>query len=364
MAGRVSRRAKVGRAIRRTGADALPDFVPPQLTALAETAPEGREWAHELKWDGYRMHARIDGGSVRLLTRTGLDWTEKYPAIVEALRALPVTQAYLDGELCALSETGLTSFSAMQAATDARSTEGLVLVLFDLLFLDGEDLTVEALPVRKERLQALLARAPPELQYSDHHLGSGESFYRHACKLGIEGIVSKRLDCPYKPGDRGLWRKVKCLNREEFVVVGWTNPEGSRPHLGALLLAYYAPDGRLVYAGRAGTGMNTDQLRRVREALEPLATTDMPLDVRPPKGTRFGSPLVLSRVHWVRPEMVVEVTYLTWTDDNLLRHVVFNGVREDKPPRHVIRPIPHPGKVLAPQERQAAPRSHRMPRPV
>src|SRR3954470_2985460 len=168
MAGRVSRRAKVGRAIRRTGADALPDFVPPQLTALAETAPEGREWAHELKWDGYRMHARIDGGSVRLLTRTGLDWTEKYPAIVEALRALPVTQAYLDGELCALSETGLTSFSAMQAATDARSTEGLVLVLFDLLFLDGEDLTVEALRVRKERLQKLLARALPGLQYSEH----------------------------------------------------------------------------------------------------------------------------------------------------------------------------------------------------
>src|SRR3954471_5558685 len=191
MARRVSRRAKVGRAIRRTGADALPDFVPPQLTALAETAPEGREWAHELKWDGYRMHARIDGGSVRLLTRTGLDWTEKYPAIVEALRTLPVTQAYLDGELCALSETGLTSFSAMQAATDARRTGGLVLVLFDLLFVDGKDLTVEALRVRKERLQELLARAPPGLQYSEHHLGSGERFYRHACKLGVEGISSE-----------------------------------------------------------------------------------------------------------------------------------------------------------------------------
>jgi bifunctional non-homologous end joining protein LigD len=139
--------------------------------------------------------------------------------------------------------------------------------------------------------------------------------------------VSKRLDCPYAPGDRGLWRKVKCLNREEFVVVGWTDPEGSRPHLGALLLAYYAPDGQLVYAGRAGTGMNTDQLRRLREALDRLATSEVPLDVRPPKGTRFGSPLVLSRVHLVRPKMVVEVTYLTWTDDNLLRHVVFNSRR-------------------------------------
>src|SRR5829696_7225540 len=291
MAGRVSRRANVGRAIRRAEVGALPDFVPPQLTALTETAPEGGEWVHELKWDGYRMHARIDERSLRLLTRTGLDWTDKYPAIANALPALPVRQAYLDGELCALSEAGMTSFSAMQAATDVRDTEGLVLVLFDLIFLDGKDLTGEPLRVRKERLEALLACAPPGLQYSEHHFVSGETFYRHACKLGIEGIVSKRLDCPYMPGDRGLWRKVKCLNREEFVVVGWTEPEGSRPHLGALLLAYYAPDGRLVYAGRAGTGMNTDQLHRLRRALEPLATTEMPLDVRPPRGSRFGSPL-------------------------------------------------------------------------
>jgi bifunctional non-homologous end joining protein LigD len=364
MAKKVSRRAKVGRTIRRANAGALPDFVPPQLTALTETAPEGGEWAHELKWDGYRMHAHIDGKNVRLLTRTGLDWTDKYPAIAGALRRLPVKNAYLDGELCALSEAGLTSFSAMQAATDARSTEGLVLVLFDLIFLDGEDLTEKPLRVRKERLEALLANAPPGLQYSEHHLGSGERLYRHACKLGIEGIVSKRLDCPYRPGDRGIWRKVKCLNREEFVVVGWTDPEGSRPHLGALLLAYYAPDGRLVYAGRAGTGMNTDQLRHLRETLESLATTKMPLDVRPPKGTRFGSGMVLSRVHWVRPEMVVEVTYLTWTDDNLLRHVVFDGVREDKPARDVVRPIPHPEMVLAEKEREVAPTSRRMARPV
>ncbi|HEY7386579.1 MAG TPA: non-homologous end-joining DNA ligase [Beijerinckiaceae bacterium] len=357
MAKKVTRRAKVGRHIRRAKAGALPDFVPPQLTALTDTAPEGGEWAHELKWDGYRMHARIDGRDVRLLTRTGLDWTDKYPAIAGALGALPVRQAYLDGELCALSEAGLTSFSAMQAATDARSSDGLVLVLFDLLFLDGEDLTGAPLRVRKERLAALLANAPPGLQYSEHHVVSGASFHRHACKLGIEGIVSKRLDCPYKPGDRGLWRKVKCLNREEFVVVGWTDPEGSRPHLGALLLAYYAPDGRLVYAGRAGTGMNTERLRRLREALEPLAATKMPLDVAPPKCSRFGSPLVLSRVHWVRPKMVIEVTYLTWTDDNLLRHVVFDGVREDKPARAVVRPIPHPGKAPAANEREHAPRS-------
>ena len=345
VAARVSRRAKVGREIRRAELGALPDFVPPQLTALTETPPEGGEWAHELKWDGYRMHARVDRGGVRLLTRTGLDWTSKYPAIVAALRSLKVDDAYLDGELCALSEEGLTSFSAMQAATEARGTDGLVLVLFDLLFVNGEDLTAQPLRVRKERLQALLSGPTAGLQYSEHFPGPGKTFFQHACKLGTEGIVSKRLDCPYKPGDRGTWRKIKCLNREEFVIVGWTDPEGSRPHLGALLLAYYAPDGRLVYAGRAGTGMNTVTLSGLRDLLDPLATAAMPLDVRPPRGSRFGSPLVLSKVHWVRPEMVVEVTYLTCTDDNLLRHVVFDGVREDKPARDVVRPIPHPEKV-------------------
>jgi bifunctional non-homologous end joining protein LigD len=343
----------VGRAIRRAEEGALPDFVPPQLTALTETPPEGGEWCHELKWDGYRMHARLDGGQVRLLTRTGLDWTSKYPAIVDALQALSVEQAYLDGELCALSEGGLTSFSAMQAATDARSTDGLVFVLFDLLFVDGIDLTSQALRVRKERLETLLADAPAGLQYSEHHLGSAETFYRHACKLGIEGIVSKRLDCPYKPGDRGIWRKIKCLNREEFVVVGWTDPEGSRPHLGALLLAYYAPDGRLTYAGRAGTGMNTDQLRRLREALGPLATTKMPLDVPPPRGTRFGSPLVLSRVHWVRPEMVAEVTYLTWTT------TICSATWSLRPAggqagANVVRPDPASGQVSYARTRTSA----------
>ena len=356
---RVSRRAKVGRAIRRTSSSTLPEFVPPQLTALSDSAPEGGDWAHELKWDGYRMHARIDEGKVQLLTRTGLDWTAKYPGIVDALRSLPVEQAYLDGELCALSEEGLTSFSAMQAATDARSTDGLVLVMFDLLFLGGHDLMAEPLRVRKERLRAVLANPPAGLQYSEHFLESGATFFQHACKLGIEGVVSKRLDCPYKPGDRGTWRKIKCLNREEFIVVGWTDPEGSRPHLGALLLAYYAPDGRLVYAGRAGTGMNTERLRQLREALDPLATTEMPLDVRPPRGTRFGSPLVLSRVHWVQPKMIAEVTYLTWTDDNLLRHVVFEGLREDKPARDVVRPIPRPERVSAKPIRNSSPSTRR-----
>jgi bifunctional non-homologous end joining protein LigD len=360
----VTSRSKVGKQVQRASAGALPDFIPPQLTALMEEAPKGSEWAHELKWDGYRMHARIEGREVRLLTRTGLDWTYRYPAMADALRALPVEEAYLDGELCALSDDGLTSFSAMQAATDARTTESLVYVLFDLMFIDGEDLSARPLRDRKERLRSLLEGAHAGLQYSEHHLEDGATFYRHACKLGTEGIVSKRLDAPYKPGDRGTWRKVKCLNREEFVVVGWTDPEGSRPHLGALLLAYYAPDGRLVYAGRVGTGLNTEQLRELREQLIPIAAETMAIDVKPPRTSRFGSQLVLSRVHWVRPEMVVEVTYLTWTNDNLLRQVVFDGIREDKPARDVVRPIPNPAKVPPPSSRTPAPKVRRAAAPA
>jgi bifunctional non-homologous end joining protein LigD len=169
-------------------------------------------------------------------------------------------------------------------------------------------------------------------------MGNGAAFFRQACQLKAEGIVSKRVDSPYRPGDRsGAWLKAKCLNREEFIIVGWTDPEGSRAHLGALLLAYYAPDGRLVYAGRAGTGMPVRELARVAARLKPLATDRMPIDVPPPRGSRFGSPLVLSRVHWVRPELVAEVTYLEWTDDGLLRQVVYQGLREDKPASDVRR---------------------------
>jgi len=158
--------------------------------------------------------------------------------------------------------------------------------------------------------------------------------------LSLESIISKRADAPYSPGDRGLWVKVKCQNREEFVVVGWTDPEGARPWLGALLLAYYE-DGRLVYAGRVGTGIGQAELGRLWRRLQPLATAEMPLQVAPPRTNRFGSPLVLSRVHWVRPEVVVEVKYLTWTDDSLLRQVVYEGLREDKNPTEVRRPVPN-----------------------
>jgi bifunctional non-homologous end joining protein LigD len=188
----------------------------------------------------------------------------------------------------------------------------------------------------------LLEGVAPPLHYSDYHRGHGPAFHERACKLELEGVVSKRADAGYAPGNRGLWLKVKCLYREEFVVVGWTDPEGSRPFLGALLLAYYDPGGRLVYAGRAGTGINQAELQRLWCRLQPLAVSEMPLEVPPPRSSRFGSPLVLSRVHWVRPELVAEVKFLTWTEDNLLRQVVHEGLRDDKPASEIRRDVPHP----------------------
>ena len=212
---------------------ALLQWVRPQLTELVEAAPEGDQWLHEIKYDGYRMHARLDRGAVKLLTRTGLDWTHKYPAIAKAVAALDAGQAYLDGELCGVGPDGVTSFNIVQLASDSGNAAALVFFLFDLLYLDGEDLRMRPLIERKHRLSALLANAGPCLHYSNYVLGQGPAFYEKACAMRVEGIVSKRIDAPYTPSNRGLWRKVKCLNRAEFVVVGWTDPEGGRPWLGA-----------------------------------------------------------------------------------------------------------------------------------
>jgi DNA ligase D-like protein (predicted ligase) len=325
----------------------LPNWVKPQLCQLVHKPPQGSGWLHEIKYDGYRMHARLDRGRVALLTRTGLDWTHKYPSVAAALSALPARQAYLDGELCGVRPDGKTSFSLIQAASDSGNANALVFFLFDLLYLDGGVISAAPLHERKERLRHLLANVGTPLQYSDHQIGRGPEFYAKACELSLEGIISKPVEAPYSPGNRGLWVKVKCQNQEEFVVVGWTDPEGARPWLGALLLAYYDPDGRLVYAGRVGSGIDYAELGRLWRRLQPLATSEMPLDKAPPRTNRFGSPLVLSRVHWVRPEIVVEVKYLTWTDDNLLRQVVYEGLREDKPSTEIRRPVPHPKPITS-----------------
>jgi bifunctional non-homologous end joining protein LigD len=323
---------------RRAERAILPTWVRPQLAALVKKAPNGPDWLHEIKLDGYRMHARLDADKVNILTRRGNDWTDKYPAIAKTIGGLPAKNAYLDGELCGVLSDGRTAFNLIQNAADTGEGS-LVFFLFDLLFLDGENLTALPLVGRKARLEALLVGAPQSLQYNDHQIGHGPAFHRLACERGLEGIVSKRVNGGYEP-DRRSWLKTKCLNREEFVVVGWSDPEGSRHRIGALLLGYYTPDGKLVYAGRAGTGMPDAELERLWRRLQPLAVDKMPLSAPPPRGGRFGSPLVLSRVHWVRPEMVVEVSYVEWTPDGLLRHVVYLGERENKSAIDVRRDRP------------------------
>jgi ATP-dependent DNA ligase len=224
----------------------------------------------------------------------------QYPSTAAALAKVKVRSAYLDGELCGVRP-------------------------------DGD---------RKRRLAVVLKTSPPGVMFNDHETGDGEAFRRAACKHGLEGTVSKRADRPYLPDDRGAWIKTKCLSRAESVVVRWTGPEGSRPFLGALLLGYFDNDGRLLYAGRVGTGMSQKTLALLHRRLKPLVIRAMPLAAPPTKETRFGGKLALSRVHWVRPELVAEITYLSWTEDGLLRRTVFVASREDTPASEVRREKP------------------------
>ena len=244
-----------------------PKWIKPQLTRLVDEAPAGGGRLHEIKYDGYRMHARIDGRDIKLLTRTGLDWSHRYRRTIEALGSLKVKSAYLDGELCALNSKGVPVFSRLQAAMDEGRTDQLIFFAFDLLFLNGESTAPLPLIKRKELLQRLFKKEIGGLRYSEHVAGDGPSFRAQACKLGLEGAISKQADRPYAPGDRGIWVKSKCLNREEFVVVGCTDPEGGRPDIIGLLLGYYTEDIRLRYAGRAGTGMTGKELARLAGVL-------------------------------------------------------------------------------------------------
>lgn len=293
----------------------LPKFLEPQLSQLVDRPPTGAGWVHELKYDGYRMAARLNGGKVQLLTRSGLDWTDKYPSIAKAFSKVAAKDAYIDGELCAVNRAGATSFASMQAATDGEGKASLVYFAFDLLHAEGQDLRASPLKDRKTALKALLKKAPAVIKYSDHIEGNGEAFHAKACEAMAEGIMCKRLDAPYASGNRGVWVKVKCHQRAEFVVVGYSNPEGSRSHFGSLLLGYYNDAGKLLYAGRVGTGFSVKKLAEIHKELTAYETNKMPLDVPPPRKTRFGSPLILSQVHWLKPKLVAEVRFLSWTGD-------------------------------------------------
>ncbi len=306
---------------------ALPRSVEPQLATLVDEVPRGPGWLHELKLDGYRVLAVVRNGRARLFTRRSKDWTDVFPGLAAALAALPVRAAVVDGEATALTADGKSSFQALQQAL--RGGAPLTYFAFDLLHLDGHDLRPAPLRERKETLRRLLATAGVEVRFSDHVAENGEEFYARACQLGAEGVVSKRAEAPYKSGRGRDWLKIKCSQRQEFVIGGFTDPAGSRAGIGALLVGVYE-DSRLRYAGKVGTGFDAATLRELRRRLEPLEV-DAPQFADPPRGA-------LARgAHWVRPRLVAEVDFTEWTEDGRLRHPSFQGLRADKPARQVRR---------------------------
>jgi len=301
----------------------------PQLATLVKTPPSGEEWLHEIKFDGYRIGCQVRGDRVTLTSRNGKDWTAAFPAIVDAARRIKSADVLLDGEVAAVLPDGRTSFQAMQQRDGVNAT--IVYFVFDLLHLEGERVARLPLAERKARLRKLLgAGQKGRIRYSEHVLGSGEAILQEACRLGLEGIISKRSDLPSMTGRSDAWRKIKCSRRQEFVIGGFTDPQGARAGIGALLLGYYTPDGRLAFAGRVGTGFAHKVAVDLRGRLDALAQPASPFSPSP------TGPLGRT-AHWVKPKLVGEVAFAEWTNDGQLRHPSFQGLRLDKQAADVVR---------------------------
>ncbi len=336
----------------------MPSSVPPQLATRALVAPAGDEWLHEIKFDGYRTMAHVRGGTVRLLSRNGHDWTRRFAAQASCLRALRVTDAILDGEMVALAADGATSFRELQERISAGDTKQLVFQVFDLPHLDGHDLTASRLADRKAALQQLLVvsglAGSEGIRFSDHVVGKGQEFFDHACSLGLEGSIAKRSDAPYRSGRSSSWLKLKCSKHGEFVVGGFTRPSGARRGFGALLLG--ARDGGTFrYAGRVGTGFSDRRIQQLHAALRESVIPASPFAEEVPN-TRGAV--------WVKPELVVEVGYTERTREGRLRHPTFRGVREDRNPSEItmteepaddpVEPTPPAGRARSPVPRDDA----------
>ncbi|MEW6250386.1 MAG: DNA ligase D [Planctomycetota bacterium] len=339
-------------------AAAQPREFMPQLATLVNEVPEGDEWLHEIKFDGYRMLAFVERGRARLVSRSGNDWTKKFPTLAAAVERLGISDAVLDGEVVVVRPDGSTDFQALQNAMKGGSRANLAWYLFDVPHCGGCDLTRTPLLERKEFLRHMLAaagagaarpvdptaRAPAGrasvgglLRYSDHIRGRGGQVFRQACGFAVEGLVSKRADSAYESRRTRTWLKIKCRRRQEFVIGGYTDPAGARTGFGALLLGYYA-GGQLRYCGKVGTGFSEKSLKEILRELKSRAQPK-PAFANPPRGAEAR------RAHWVRPELVAEVVFSEWTSDDILRQPSFQGLWLDKDAREVVREKPQGGNA-------------------
>ncbi len=306
-----------------SGKDPWPDFIEPQLPRLVTNPPEGEgNWLHEMKFDGYRIQTHIKNGIGTFWSRNELNWSNSFPHLLQNMEKLSLTNAIFDGEIVALDQEGRSDFQGLQNSLKSKKDLGLMYYIFDLMYLDGKDLRSLPLMERKKLLKGVLKGAPKNIVYSDHFDTDPKDFFQVSCEHQLEGIVCKDGDSPYRSGRSDLWMKVKCTARQEFVIGGWTNPQGGRTDIGALLLGVY--DGNdLRYAGRVGTGFDRETLKLLKKILKPLEKKDSPFDVNSPKGKN-------AETHWVQPEKVCEVSFSQWTSEGILRHPVFVGLREDK----------------------------------
>ena len=307
----------------------MPRFRPPQLAVLSTTPPSGPDWLHEIKFDGYRVLAAMAGGSAKLHTRSGLDWTGKFRGVAEAVAQLPARGALIDGEVVALDENGRTDFGRLQRALDGGG-ETLRYYALDLLELDGEDLSGLPLIERKRKLAALLSDAPDVILFSDHIIGDGREILEQTCRMGLEGIVSKRADKPYLSRRAPGWIKSKCLGRDEFVIGGWRSSTKKERPFSSLLLGEFE-GGKLRYRSRVGTGFDEARLAEIARKLRPLARGTSPFADAPREAVRDAK--------WVEPRLVAEIAYAERTADGYLRHPSFIGLREDKPASQVKAPV-------------------------
>ena len=315
------------------GRSALPASLQPQLAMLADKAPQGEGWAYELKLDGYRILTRIDGaGKIRTLTRNGLDWSKKLEGTITALSTLGLKNCWLDGEIVVVGDDGRPSFQLLQNAFSSHQTQGVHYYLFDILFEGGRDLRTQAWHERRAVLDALLANnKSPLVGVTQVHEPPIDGLLKSVCHHGLEGLIGKRRDAPYQSGRSSAWIKLKCLQRQEFVIGGFTTPQGSRAGFGALLLGVHDSDG-LRYVGRVGTGFDESRLTQLHQSLKTRSQKSAPF---------FNAPKSAGRtlIHWVKPTLVAEVSFSGWTGTGAVRHAVFRGLREDKPSGQVTREV-------------------------